>query len=149
MIHARRMLTHDNELSFAGDPHPTHFSTGKLRLLLLDDDPIFCSIMKSLAKSYNVEMVCCQTFKSFKQSFIDHKPHIAILDNNLEEEMNGIEIAAQIEEKVKVYLVSEDGAWFTDDKSSSIDEFIQQSSRCEFMHKFQGGRNICINSTTV
>ncbi len=68
------------------------------RILLVDDDPIFCCAFEKLASRYHVPVV---TFDSFRE--FDNKPNwdydMVLMDYNLGK-LNGIQFAEYIEQTV-------------------------------------------------
>ncbi|MDA9951410.1 response regulator [Oligoflexaceae bacterium] len=75
------------------------------RILLYDDDPIFCDIMAATAKKKNIHLTICRNLNELLRKW-ESKPDLVLLDCNLDEDLKGQDVARLIE-KTPVILISE------------------------------------------
>jgi len=82
----------------------------RLRILLLDDDPIFNKLIKKTAKREGVAVNCQTEESKFFEQLYSSRYDIAVVDYFLEGNRKGTDLAMRIS-KIPVVLISESSKW--------------------------------------
>lgn len=87
----------------------TKETTGKRRLLLVEDDPTFATAVTRLAEKRGFDVTLCRSFAELMRAE-SLKFHVAILDYNLEGNFTGVHVAqflsGAVRSRLPVLLVS-------------------------------------------
>lgn len=78
----------------------------KYKALLLDDDPMFCSTLKSYGKKKNIEIITSQSIGDFLSNLGQTSTDILIIDFKLQEETTGLDIVKFLAGSSPMLLVS-------------------------------------------
>jgi len=84
------------------------------KILIVDDEPSFCELLKSLLKSHGHEALTAYNGHDALESFMQWRPHFTLLDLRMPE-MDGLEVLKKIraiEPKAAVMILT---AWGTDE----------------------------------
>jgi DNA-binding response OmpR family regulator len=85
------------------------------KILIVDDEPSFCELLKTLLKSHGHEALTAYTGQDALDSFMQCRPHFTLLDLRMPE-MDGLEVLKKIraiDPKAAVMILT---AWGTDEK---------------------------------
>jgi len=84
------------------------------KILIVDDEPSFCELLKTLLKSHGHEALTAYTGQDALDSFMQCRPHFTLLDLRMPE-MDGLEVLKKIravDPKAAVMILT---AWGTDE----------------------------------
>lgn len=84
------------------------------KILIVDDERVFCDLLKALMKSHGHEVFTAYNGKEAVEQFKQNRPHFTLLDLHMPE-MNGIETLRQIRAIDQTTAVMILTAWGTDD----------------------------------
>lgn len=117
----------------------------KMDIVLIDDDPIFCSLMADHARRMNVNLHFFHDLLEVQNSGNLQKYQVAILDYQLEQ-MNGLEVANWIPSffnDMPIILVS-----YEDRNEENTNATWPGSVRC-FVHKKEGVKSILAHAVAL
>ncbi len=106
-FHADHAGQPDTALDYAGMP---------IKMLLIDDDPDFCSVVEAVARKHGVEVKSYPSFFEIKADPNFPYYHGAIVDYHLES-VNGFDVAQlfeTVDDKLPLLMISGHRLWFTD-----------------------------------
>lgn len=113
--------------------NPLKAKNTPIRILVLDDDPIFGQVIQRYTKGKNVEVDVCQTASEFADRVANESYHVTILDYYLEH-YRGTHIANALRD-LPVVLISRKSQWLSD-------EPIMPRTVQTFVHKKYGANAI-------
>lgn len=100
------------------------------KILIVDDERVFCDLLKALMKSHGHEVFTAYSGKEALEQFQQNRPHFTLLDLHMPE-MDGIETLRQIraiDQKAAVMILT---AWGTDD----LEQQARQLGVTDFLSK--------------
>src|SRR3989338_653102 len=100
------------------------------KILIVDDERVFCDLLKALMKSHGHEVFTAYDGKEALEQFKQNRPHFTLLDLRMPE-MGGIEVLRNIraiDQKAAVMILT---AWGTDD----LEQQARQLGATDFLSK--------------
>jgi DNA-binding response OmpR family regulator len=100
------------------------------KILIVDDEPSFCELLKTLLKSHGHEALTAYTGRDALNSFMQCRPHFTLLDLRMPE-MDGLEVLKKIraiDSKAVVMILT---AWGTDE----MEQRARQLGATDFLSK--------------
>ena len=100
------------------------------KILIVDDERVFCDLLKALMKSHGHEVFTAYDGKEALEQFKQNRPHFTLLDLRMPE-MGGIEVLKSIraiDRKAAVMILT---AWGTDD----LEQQARQLGATDFLSK--------------
>ena len=113
-------------------------------ILIVDDEPSFCELLKTLLKSHGHDVLTANNGKDALDSFMQCRPHFTLLDLRMPE-MDGLEVLKKIraiDPKAPVMILT---AWATDEmelkaRRLGATDFLNKSLSLEsILTSFEGG----------
>ncbi len=107
------------------------------KILIVDDEPSFCELLKTLLKSHGHEALTAYTGPDALDSFMQCRPHFTLLDLRMPE-MDGLEVLKKIraiDPNAAVMILT---AWGTDEKEQQA----RQLGATDFLSKALSLENI-------
>ena len=100
------------------------------KILIVDDEPSFCELLKTVLKSHGHEAMTAYTGRDALDSFMQCRPHFTLLDLRMPE-MDGLEVLKKIraiDPKAAVMILT---AWGTDE----MEQRARQLGATDFLSK--------------
>ena len=107
------------------------------RILIVDDEPSFCELLKTILKSHGHEALTAYTGQDALDSFMQCRPHFTLLDLRMPE-MDGLAVLKKIraiDPKAAVMILT---AWGTDE----MEQRARQLGATDFLSKTLSLENI-------
>ena len=118
----------------------------KYRLIVLDDDPLFCSLIESIAKRKNINLFAYHEPDAFFTAIDEEKPDAVLVDFNLENELDGVDVITKLNKSFPTILISCDDPWSASTIGyKKISSYLKNNEDLQFVHKNQGPRFILSN----
>ena len=116
------------------------------RLIILDDDALFCSLIESIARRKKICILAFQNPLDFLAAVEENHPDAVLVDLNLQHEMDGIDVVSQLDHQFPRMLISCEDPWNARTHGyKKISTYLKNNEDLQFVHKNQGPRFILSN----
>lgn len=101
-----------------------------MRIIILDDDPTFCYLIKREFRKIDIKVVVCDEVGDFAEKIKNSKFDLAVIDYSLDG-LNGLQVA-QCVPGLKVLIISRTANWVENKKANWSKNVVG------FLHKKYG-----------